>query len=133
EPAHPAEAKALGALQHLLQDWPAIERNRHVPSVFLQDELSEEEIHAVGPRHVAMRAQVEPRQRVGESLVPAGQRRVGVARVAAIPAEYHIAKAEAAFDRRLELVLVNIFAAQDPVDIRHGQLSAMTRRVPYGG
>ena len=80
-----------------------------------------------------MRAQVESRQRVGESLVPARQRRVVVACVATIPAEYHIAEAEAAFDRRLELLLVNVFAAHDAVDIGHGDLDAMTRRFPYGG
>ena len=90
-------------------------------------------LDAIVPRHVAMRAQVETRKRIGKSLVPTGKRRVVVARVVAIPAEHDVAEAETALDRRLELLLVNVFAAQDSVDIGHGDLDAMTRRFPYGG
>ena len=76
EPAHRYDAKPLGAFQHALQDLAPIEREWLVAAVFLHDEFAEKEIHAIVPGNVSMRGEIEPRQRIGKALVPAGQRRV---------------------------------------------------------
>ena len=77
----------------------------------------------------AMRAEVDARDRVGEALVPAGERRVVVADVLRVPAEHDVAEAEAAFGRGLELVLVDVLAAQDAVDVGDGDLDAGAGRL----
>src|SRR5207248_7604900 len=118
---------------HALQHLAAVEREWLVATVFLDDEFAEKEIDAIVPRHVSVRGEIEPRQRIGKSFVPAGQRRVVVTRVVAIPTEHDVAKAEAAFDRRLELVLVNIFAAQHAVDVGYRDLDAVPGRFAYRG
>src|SRR6185312_27043 len=112
EAAHRHDAELFGALQDALQHLPAIERIRRIAAVLAYHEFAEKEVYVVVPGHLAMRAEVDPRQRIGEALVPAGVCRVVVALVVAIPAEHDVAEAEAAFERRLELVLVQVLAAQ---------------------
>ena len=82
---------------------------------------------------VRIRAEVDPRERVGKALVPAGERRVVVGDVHHVPAEHDVAEAESAFDRRVELVLVDVLAAQDAVDVGDGDLDAVARGLADGG
>jgi hypothetical protein len=133
ETAHRFEAELLGALQHALQHLPAIERERHLAAVLLHYEFAEEEIDVVVPRHAAVRRQVEARQRVRKALVPAGQRRVVVANVLGVPPEDDIAETEATLDGRHEFVLVDVLAAQNAVDVGHGDLDTVSRRLAHGG
>jgi hypothetical protein len=127
------KAELFGALQHALQYLSRTDWQRDFLAVLLRDELSEEERHAAVPRHVPIGAEIDLREDVGESLVPAGQRRVVVGDVHHVPAEHHVAEAEAAFGRGIELVLVEILAAQHAVDVRDGDLDAVARRVAHGG
>ncbi len=69
-----------------------------------------------------MRVQVELRQCIREAVLPSGDGAVVVGVVARVPAEDHVAEAETAFGRALELVLVQVFAAQDAVDVAAGHL-----------
>ena len=105
--------------KHALQDLARADRERRAVGV---DELAQEEGHVAVPGHAARRAQVQPRQRVGEAMLPAGDLGVVVALVLAVPAEHHVAEAEAAFHRAEELVLVQVLAAQDAVDVAAGDL-----------
>jgi hypothetical protein len=61
--------------------------------------------------------------------MPAGQRGVVVAGVAGIPAEHHTAETESGGDRGEQLFLVDVLAAQHAVDVGHGHLDAVGRRV----
>ena len=54
---------------------------------------------------------------VGIGGVPAGVGDVVVELVVAVPAQHHVAEAHAALERRLELVDVDVLAAQDAVDV----------------
>ena len=125
EPAHRLQRELLGALQHPLQHLPSVERKRLFTPVDHLHEVAEEEIHAVVPGHLAMRAEVEARQRIGKALVPARERGVVVALVVQVPAVHDIAEAEPALDHRRELVLVDVLAAQDAVDVGDGDLDAL--------
>ena len=75
------------------------------------------------PSHGTLRwvAEVEPRERVGKAVLPAGELGVVVGLVGDVPAEDDVAEAEAAGRRRLgraeELVDVQVLAAQDAVDV----------------
>jgi hypothetical protein len=55
-------------------------------------------------------------------VVPAGELGVVVALVVHVPAEHHVAEAEAALDGGEELVAVDVLAAQDAVDVADGDL-----------
>ena len=129
--AHRHEAGLLRAVQHALQHLPRAQRKRDFLAVLLPDELAQEERHAVVPGHRAVGPEVDARERVGEAPVPARDLRVVVADVLRVPAEHDVAEAEAALDRRHELVLVDVLAAQDAVDVRHGDLDAGARRLAH--
>ena len=60
------------------------------------DKLAQEEGHTVVPGHVARGVQVQPRQRVRETVLPAGGGGVVVGVVHHVPTQHHVAKAEAA-------------------------------------
>jgi hypothetical protein len=49
--------------------------------------------------------------------VPAGHLHVVVELVVAVPADHHVAKAEAFIDRALEFVAADILAAEHPIDV----------------
>ena len=68
-PAIDVEAELLGALEHALQRLARADRVGRAVGV---DELAEEERHVVVPGHAARGVEVEPRQRVGEAVLPAG-------------------------------------------------------------
>ena len=78
--------------------------------------------------------EVQARQRVGEAVLPAGDLRVVVALVVRVPAEHHVAEAEAAFHCAGELV--DVRAAQDAdielvtPSLRSVQMSCLPRRMP---
>ena len=67
-------------------------------------------------------AEVDPCQRIGKAVLPAGDRGVVVALVVSVPAEDHVAEAEAAIGGAEELVAVKVLAAQDAVDVAAGDL-----------
>ena len=81
--------------------------------------------------------EVEPRERVGESVLPAGERGVVVGLVGDVPAEDDVAEAEAARRRRLggaeELVDVQVLAAQDAVDVADRDLDLVAAALADGG
>src|SRR5260221_2162501 len=97
---------------------------RYLAAGFLDDEIAEKERDAVVPGTGAVRPQIDPRDRVGEALVPSCQRGVVVALVVHVPAEDHVAKAEAAVDGGEEFILVDVLAAQHAVDVGYGDLDA---------
>ena len=111
---HRHHAELLGALEHALQGLARAHRVRRPVGI---DEFAEEEGHAAVPRHVARGAEVDARQCVGEAMLPAGDLGVVVALVGRVPAEDHVAEAEAAFGGAEELVAVQVLAAQDAVDV----------------
>ena len=71
---------------------------------------------AVPGSHGMMR-KVDPGQRVRIAGVPAGDLHVVVERVGRVPAEDHVAEAEAGLGGGIELVAADIFPAEDAVDI----------------
>ena len=115
---HDLEAHFLCAFEHLFQ---GLARAKRVGRTVGIDKLPEEKIHVVVPRHFARGIQVESRQCVGESMLPAGHLGVVVGDIHHVPAQHHIAEAKAAFGvglcRAQELVPVQVLAAQDAVDI----------------
>ena len=117
-PRHDLKAHLFGALQYLLQGLSWAQRMRRAVSV---DELAQEEVHVVVPRHLARGIEVQAGQRVGVAMLPAGHCRVVVGGVGHVPAEHHIAEAEAALGVRLgraeELVAMQVLAAQHAVDV----------------
>jgi hypothetical protein len=131
--AHRQHAELRGALQNTLERLARADRRRR--SVGL-DEFAQEERHAVVPRHAPVGVEVEPRERIGKAVLPAGQRAVVVADVGAVPAEHDVAEAEAAIRRLLsrteELVLVQVLAAQDAVDVADGDLDLAGAAVAHG-
>jgi hypothetical protein len=60
--------------------------------------------------------------------VPAGVARVVVADVARVPAEDHVAETEAGLRRREELLLVDVLAAENAVDVRDRDLDLLDGR-----
>ncbi len=132
-PAHRHHAELLGALQHALQHLPRADGKRRFAALDLVHELAEEERHVVVPRHRAERPEVDARNGVGKALVPARHRRVVVGDVHHVPAEHHVAEAESALERRIELFLVDVLAAQHAVDVRAGDLDPVARGVADGG
>ena len=76
-----------------------------------------------------MGIQVQPRQRIGKAVLPAGELGVVVAVVLRVPAEDHVAETEAVVDRGEELVAVEVLAAQDAVDVGDGDLHLADRRL----
>ena len=61
-------------------------------------------------------------QRIGIGGVPAGVCDVVVELVVGVPAQHHVAEAEAALQRREELGLRHVLAAQDAVDVEDADL-----------
>src|SRR6202030_2216626 len=84
--AHRHDTELFGALQYPLQKLPRADGKRNLLAVLLSDELAEEKRHVVVPWHVAVRAEIDARDRVGKALVPAGQGRVVVAMIVHVPA-----------------------------------------------
>ena len=135
---HDLEAHLLGALEHPLERLARALGMRRAVGV---DEVAEEERHVGVPRHVARGVQVEPRQRVGKAVLPAGGGGVVVGDIHHVPAQHHVAEAEAAGRVGLggaeELVDVQVLAAQHAVDVADrdldlgcaGQLDALDGRV----
>ncbi len=132
-PAHRYDTERLRALQHALEHLPRADRQRNLLAVLVGDEIAEEERHAAVPGNGAKRPEVDLREHVGEPLVPSGERRVVVGDVHHVPAEHDVAEAESAFRGRVELLLVDVFAAQHAVDVRDRDLHAIARRVADRG
>ena len=61
-------------------------------------------------------------QHVGVASVPTGYLRVVIKRVGRVPAEDHVAEPQSAFRRGVELVTMDVFAAQNAVDIESADL-----------
>jgi hypothetical protein len=116
--------------EHPLERLPRADRVGRAVGV---DELAGEEGHAAVPGHVAQRVEVEPRQRVGKAVLPAGDLRVVVAQVVRVPAEDDVAEAEAALRRAEELVAVQVLAAQDAVDVADRDLDLADARLADRG
>ena len=117
-PAIDREAQLLGARQHALQRLARADRRGRAVGV---DELAEEERHVAVPRHVAVGVEVEPRQRVGKAVLPAGERGVvvGAGRPMSQP-NTTSQKPKPPLGRlggAEELVDVQVLAAQDAVDV----------------
>jgi len=83
-------------------------RGRRVGRAVGVDELAQEERHAVVPGHMARGCKVQPRQCVGEAVLPAGDLCVVVTLVGAVPAEDHVAEAEACIHCAEELDRVQV-------------------------
>src|SRR5439155_25590602 len=90
-------------------------------------EVAEEERHVIVPGHAAVSAEVEPDLVVRVPRMPAGEGGVVVGDVAAVPAEHDAAEAEIALRRGEEFFLVDVFAAQDAVDVGDGDLYPVAR------
>ena len=141
-PAIASKPSFSARFEHALQGLARADRVGRAVGV---DELAEEERHAVVPGHVARGVEVDARQRVGKAVLPAGDLGVVVALVVRVPAEHHVAEAEAALGVRLggaeELVDVQVLAAQDAVDVAARDLDLAgvglahrgERRVFFGG
>src|SRR5258705_4455118 len=86
------------------------------------DEVAEEERNTAVPGHGAIGPEVDSRERIGKTVLPAGELGVVVALVAGIPAEHHVAEAEAALDGGEELVAMDVLAAEDAVNVRYADL-----------
>ena len=67
---------------------------------------------------------------VGESGAPARKRVLAVEFVGGVPAEDHVAEAEALVQRAEELVAADILAAQHPVEIADRQFDVLDTRFP---
>ena len=61
----------------------------------------------------------QPHRGVGEGGVPAGEGDVVVLLVVRVPAEHHVAEAQAILEGREELVAIEELAAQNPVVVEH--------------
>ena len=131
--AHRHDAQLFGALQHALQHLPRADGERGFLAAFLDDEIREEERHITVPGDPAQGANVDPCEHVGKALVPARVRRVVVGDVHHVPAEHDVAKAESAFDGRVELLLVQVLSPQHAVDVGDGDLDAGPGRLLDGG
>ena len=75
---------------------------------------------------MALGVEVDACQGVGKAVLPAGDLGVVVALVLRVPAEHHVAEAEALLGSAKELVAVEDLAAQDAVDVagRHLDLGS---------
>ena len=123
--AHRQHTEFLGTLEHALERLSRTDRMRHFLAVLLDHEVAEEERHAVVPRHVAMRAQVDPGKRIRVTFVPARHSRVVVTLVGHVPTEHDVAETEATLRSREKFILVHVFAAQHAVDVGHRNLDAL--------
>jgi len=113
------------AVQHPAQGLARADRQWRARRV---DEFPQEERHVAVPRHGAPGGEVDARLGVGIAAMPAGEGAVVIADVARIPAEDHIAETETAIERGEELVLVQILAAQDAIDVGDRHLDLADRR-----
>ena len=119
-PPSAAKPELLGAREHALQHWRG-QTASGVPSA--SDEVAEEERHVVVPRDVAVRSPRSSARARRESRVPAGERGVVVAVVVRCPSRTRRCRSRSppsAAPR--ELVLVEVLAAQDAVDVGDGDL-----------
>jgi hypothetical protein len=98
-----------------------------------RDEFAEEEGHAVVPRHATRGVEVEPHHRIRKAVLPARGLRVVVGHVVAVPAEHHVAEAEARVASAFELVAVQVLAAQDAVDVADRDLDLRGAGLPHRG
>ena len=85
-------------------------------------ELAEEERQVVLERDQPHGLGQDAHRRVRIGGVPAGQRGVVVELVVGIPAQHHVAEAEALLERRFELVAGHVLAAHDAVDVEDADL-----------
>ena len=111
----------LEAQRARLVDHPAQQAAR-AGHVALLDELGEEEQHAGFERNVAAGLGQDAHGRVRIAGVPAGVLHVVVELVVGIPAQHHVAEAEALVERAEELLARHVLAAQDAVDVEHADL-----------
>ena len=90
---HDLKAHFFSALEHAFQrlTWAL-----GVRRAIRIDKFTQKEGHAIVPGHVARGVQVQPRQRVRKTVLPAGGRGVVVGVVHHVPTQHHVAKAEAA-------------------------------------
>ena len=120
---HDLEAHLLGALEHTLQ---GLARALGVRCPIGIDKLAQEKGHTLVPGYVARRVQVEPCQRVRKTMLPSRGCGVVVGAVHHVPAQHDITESEATARIGLggaqELVAVQVFAAQDAVDVADGHL-----------
>src|SRR6185503_276329 len=114
-----------GAVEHLLEKLAGADVQREPPGVH---ELAQEEGHVAVPGDRAARGEVEAHLGVGIARVPPRVGRVVVADVAGVPAEDDVAEAEAGRRGREELLLMEVFAAQDAVDVGDGDLDLLVLR-----
>src|SRR6218665_2568445 len=85
------------------------------------------------PGHLARGARIDAHQRVRVAMLPAGQPGVVIAMVMRIPAQHHVAKAEAGLGCAFEFVTVQILAAQNAIDITDCHLDLGAARFERGG
>ena len=100
----------------------AAQRAARADFLRLADELAEEHQVARLGRDLAAGIWQDADVGVGVAAVPAGVGDVVVELVVHVPAQHHVAEAEAAFQRRVEFVDVDVLAAQDAVDVVHPHL-----------
>src|SRR6218665_2192632 len=85
------------------------------------------------PGPLAGGARIDAHQRVRVAMLPAGQPGVVIAMVMRIPAQHHVAKAEAGLGCAFEFVTVQILAAQNAIDITACHLDLGAARFERGG
>ena len=106
----------LGFFQHAAQNAARTRR------LGIAVEFGEEERQVVFERDQPHGLGQNARRRVRIGRVPSRQRRVVVELIVGIPAQHHVAHAEAAGERGFELVAGHVFAAHDSVDIHDADL-----------
>ena len=80
-----------------------------------------------------MRIEIKTSQCVGEAVLPAGDRCVVVTHILRIPAHHHVAEAKATVDGTEKLVLVQVLATQNPVDVTDRDLDFIGTGFSDGG
>src|SRR5471030_2940617 len=105
------EAELLGARENAAQNAAWADRLE-----LLGELRQEQEIAGLG-RNLAAGVGQDAHSGVGITRVPAGHGDIVVELVVGVPTQHHVAEAKAALERRLELVDVDVLAAQDAVDV----------------
>ena len=109
-------ADVLRAFEH------AGERAARAYRVGGRRELRQEQQPVAFERQRAAGCRHDPALGVGIRRVPAGKTDVVVELVGGIPAQHHVAEAEAAVEGGFEFLPREIFAAQHAVDVEHAEL-----------
>ena len=115
----------LGPLQH------AAQRPARADVLVLAGEFAEHQRQIVFKRQQPGRLRQQAHRGVRIGGMPARHRDVVVQLIVAVPAQHHVAEAEALLQRRQEFVAAHVFAAHDAIDVEHADLDVI--EIPLDG